>query len=77
MEKEYSYKVCYKLKGKKKLKVYMITNTYSLADWLIRWYAATPPPNKRTSKPITNVDWLIIPIRSLTEHKWRWRGCPF
>lgn len=77
MEKEYSYKVCYKLKGKKKLKVYMVTNTYGLADWHVRWYENNPPPDKCTSKPIKDADWLIIPVRSLTEHKWRWRGCPF
>ena len=77
MKKEYSYKVCYKKQGKKRIKVYEITNTYDLADWCVRWYVNNPPPDRKTGKIIQNADWLIIPIRTLIEHKWRWRGCPF
>ncbi len=73
----YSYKVCYKLKGKKRLKVYLITNTYDLAEWQVRWYENNPPPDRKTGKTIQNAEWLIIPIKSLIEHKRRWRGCPF
>ncbi len=73
----YSYKVCYKLKGKKRLKVYLITNTYDLAEWQVRWYENNPPLDRKTGKIIQNAEWLIIPIKSLIEHKWRWRGCPF
>lgn len=75
--KNYSYKVCYKTKGKDKTRVYLVTNTYDLADWHVRWYKSNPPIDKKTNKPIVYADWLIIPIRSLIEHKWRWRGCPF
>ena len=75
--KEYSYKVCYKKQGKKQIKVYLVTNTYDSADWNVRWYKNNPPADRKTGKIIQNADWLIIPIRTLIEHKWRWRGCPF
>ena len=34
---EYGYKVCYQQKGKRKLKIYLITNSYDLAFWEVRW----------------------------------------
>lgn len=73
----YSFKVCYKLKGRKRIKAYLIANTYELAAWHVRWYVTNPPPDKKTGKTIEHADWLIIPIRTLIEHKWRWRDCPF
>lgn len=74
--RSYSYKVCYKLKGKQKIKIYLVTNTYVLAVWHVRWYETNPPLDK-TGKLIQNADWLIFPIKTLIEHRRRWRGCPF
>lgn len=77
MKNDYGYKICYKLKGKKRLKVYLITNRYDGAVWDVRWYETHSPPDRKTGKPIENVTWLILPIKTLIEYKWRWRGCPF
>lgn len=76
MFKARSYKVCYKLKGKQRIKIYLVANTYDLALWHVRWYEINPPPDK-AGKLIENADWLILPIKTLIEHRWRWRGCPF
>jgi hypothetical protein len=67
---KYGYKVCYKQEGGEKLKVYLVTNTYDLAYWHIRWY-------ENHSPPIKNVIWQIVPIKTLFEYKLRWRNCPF
>lgn len=69
--KEYGYKVCYKKHGSNKWKVYLVTNTYSLATWHVRWYERDPP------KRLKSVVWDIFPILTLREYKTRWRGCPF
>ena len=74
--KSYGYKVCYKKQGKQKLKIYLITNTYDSAIWSVRWYDTHSPPNSKTGKPIENASLLIIPIKTLIEYIWRWRGCP-
>lgn len=39
----YGYKVCYKTQGSNKWKVYLVTNTYELALWHVRWYERDPP----------------------------------
>lgn len=77
IENSYGYKVCYKRQGKSKLKLYLITNTYDLANWHIRWYAKHTPSDRITKRPIENVEWLIVPIKTYIEYKRLWRGCPF
>ena len=73
----YSYKVCYKTHGSNKWKVYLVTNTYSLAAWHVRWYERDPPKGRITDEPIENVIWDIFPIKTPVEYDRRWRGCPF
>ncbi len=77
MNSKYGYKICYKLKGRKRLKVYLVTNRYDGAVWDVRLYETHSPPDRKTGKPIENAIWLILPIKTLIEYKWRWRGCPF
>ena len=74
---EYGYKVCYRKQGKEKLKIYLITNTYDLAEWHIRWYKKHTPTDSDTKRPLENVIWLIVPIKTYIEYKRLWRGCPF
>ena len=70
---KYGYKVCYVEKGKNKMKVYMVTNTYNLAMWHVRWYETHSPPENGPK----NVEWKGLPITSYLEYRWRWIGCPF
>ncbi len=74
---DYGYKVCYMRKGSNRLKVYLVTNTYESAQWNVRWYESHSPPDRKTLKPLIDVEWFIIPITTLLEYKRRWRGCPF
>lgn len=74
---EYGYKVCYRKQGKEKLKIYLITNTYDLAEWHIRWYKQNAPKDNKTKRPLENVIWIIVPIKTYIEYKRLWRGCPF
>ena len=74
---DYGYKVCYKLQGKNKLKLYLVTNTYDSAEWNVRWYETHSPLDRKTQQPLENVTWLIIPIKTFIEYKRLWRGCPF
>lgn len=76
-KKEYGYKVCYRKQGKNKIKIYLVTNSYDLAEWNIRWYKKETPLDRKTKRPIENVSWLIIPIKTYIEYKRLWRGCPF
>ncbi len=71
--KDYGYKLCYKELGKEKLKIYIITNTYDLALWHVRWYEKHSPPDKT----LLDVTWVIVPIKTYAEYKRLWRGCPF
>ena len=75
--KDYGYKVCYKLEGNSKIKVYLVTNTLDGAIWNVRWYERDPPKDRKTKLPILNATWLVVPIKTYLEYKWRWRGCPF
>ncbi len=77
MMKNYGYKVCYQKQGKRKIKCYLITNTYSSAEWCVRWYNSHTPPDRRTNRPLERVTWLIVPIKTFIEYKRLWRGCPF
>lgn len=74
---KYGYKVCYKKQGKEKLKIYLITNSYDLAEWHIRWYEKHTPKDRQTNRPLEKVIWLIVPIKTYIEYKRLWRGCPF
>lgn len=69
--RDYGYTVRYKRQGSDSWKVYLVTNTYALAEWHVRWYKREPP------KGLDNVVWDVLPILTLTEYKVRWRGCPF
>ena len=75
--KHYGYKVCYTEKGKHRIKLYLVTNTYDGAMWNVRWYESHSPPDRKTGKPIQNVTWLIIPIKHFLEYNRIWRNCPF
>lgn len=77
MKSKYGYKVCYRQQGKRKRKLYLVTNTYSSAEWSVRWYKSHSPPDRKTNQLLENVTWLIIPIKTFLEYKWLWRGCPF
>lgn len=70
---EYGYKLCYKKRGKEKLKIYLITNTYDLAQWHIRWYEKRSSPDKN----LLDVTWIIVPIKTYAEYKRLWRDVPF
>lgn len=70
--KDYGYKICYRRKGKNKLKSYIVTNNYDYALWRVRWLEI----NNR-DHPLGDVTWVILPITSYLEYKWLWRGCPF
>ena len=76
-DNNYGYKVCYRKIGKSKLKIYIVTNTYDLAAYHIRWYSKHTPKDRETKRPIENVVWLLVPIKTYIEYKRLWRGCPF
>ncbi|MCM1440796.1 MAG: hypothetical protein NC131_16580 [Roseburia sp.] len=71
--KDYGYKVCYKKQNRDKLKIYIITSTYDLAYYHVRWYENHSPPDKTLS----GVTWIIVPIKSYAEYKHLWRNVPF
>lgn len=75
--RNYGYKVCYKLLGKSKTKIYVVTNTYDFALWHVRWYEREPPKDRKTQLPIRGVEWLVVPIKTYLEYRRLWRGCPF
>ncbi len=76
-DNKYGYKVCYKKKGKRKIKTYLVTNTYNSAVDSVRWYENSPPKDRQTQELVINVVWIILPIKNFIEYKWRWKGCPF
>lgn len=76
-DNKYGYKVCYRKRGKEKLKIYLIVNTYDLAEWHIRWYAKHFPTYDKTKRRIKDVIWLIVPIKTYAEYKRLWRNVPF
>ena len=65
--KDYGYKICYRRKGKNKLKVFIVTKSYDYALWRVRWLESSTP----------DITWVVLPIKSFLEYKWLWRGCPF
>ncbi len=77
MVNRYGYKVCYKKQGSEKWKIYLVTNTYDLAAWHVRWYQREPPVDRITKQPILNVNWLVVPITTYKEYRRLWRDCPF
>lgn len=74
---KYGYTVRYKRQGSNKWKVYLVTNTYDLAVWHVRWYQREPPEDSETKLPILNAKWLIIPVKTYHEYRRLWRDCPF
>lgn len=77
MKNRYGYKVCYIKHGRRKQKLYLVTNTYNSAEWSVRWYETHSPLDRKTRKPLERVTWLIIPIKTYPEYKRLWRDCPF
>ncbi len=71
--KDYGYKVCYRKCGNEKLKIYLIVNTYDLAEFHIRWYEKHSSPDKT----LLDVTWVIVPIKTYAEYKRLWRNVPF
>jgi hypothetical protein len=74
---KYGYKICYRLQNNKKLKMYLIVNTYGGALWHVRWYEKQAPFDRKTNCLLVNAEWSIIPIKTNIEFKRLWRGCPF
>jgi len=77
LDNKYGYKVCYKEFGKNKLRIHMICNTKSLAEWEIQYYDSFKLFDKKINKLIINPIWYIIPIKTYFEYKKLLRGCPF
>lgn len=77
MNNKYGYKICYRIHGSDKMKIYLITNTYESAVWSVRWYENHSPPDRKTNEPLKNVTWQIVPIKTYPEYKRLWRDCPF
>lgn len=71
MDNKYGYKVCYTKIGKRREKLYLVTNTFDLAEWYIRWYEREPPPK------LKDVKWQIYEVKTLKEYEKLWKGCPF
>ncbi|MDE6473643.1 MAG: hypothetical protein K2L70_00890 [Clostridia bacterium] len=67
--RNYGYKLCYKKQNNSKLKVYIFTNSYSLANWHKKAY--------EKNSPLKNATWTVLPINSHWEYVQRWKGCPF
>lgn len=67
---KYGYKVCYKELEKSKLKLFLVTNSFDLAVWHVRWYEREPPPKVRTH------EWEIREVKTLKEYERLWKGCP-
>lgn len=74
---KYGYKVCYREYGKLKLKIHLICNSYELAVWEIQYCENNPQCDRNTNKSIIKPEWYLLPIKTLFEYKWLWRGCPF
>lgn len=70
MRKAYSYKVCYREHGSKKLKRHIVTNSYDGAIWYVEYYTKHPPNG-------IQAEWVVIPVTSKLKHKWLWQRCPF
>ena len=67
MRKAYSYEVCYPIKGSKKRKRYLVTDTYDGAIWDVEYYTKHPPNG------IPPADWFVVPVTNMIKHKWLWR----
>ena len=68
---KYGYKVCYRELGKSKLKLFLITNTFDLPVWHVRWYKRDPPHK------INNPLWEIHEVTTRKEYEKLWKCCPF
>ena len=74
---KYGYKLCHKNEGSKKLHIYVITNTFSLAEFEMQMCIKYPEQIKQSNKTIRGPTWLIIPIKNKREYKKLWKDCPF
>ena len=70
-DNKYGYKVCYKEYGKTKLKVFLVTNSFDLAIWHVRWYEREPPTKLKSPQ------WEIQEVKTKNEYEKLWKGCPF
>lgn len=77
IENKYGYKVCYQEFGKKKLKIYLITNTFDSAIWNIRWYEIHPQFDRFDNHKLINPTWHLFEIETKKEYEKLWKGCPF
>lgn len=76
MNNKYGYKICYCEKDKLKLKLHLVTNSYSHAKWRAEYFAKHQQTDKK-NRIIKNATWHVFPIKNFIEYKWLWRGCPF
>ena len=58
MEDKYGYKVSYQELGKRKIKLYLVTNTLDGAIWNVRWYQTTPQFDRKDNHLIDKPFWL-------------------
>ena len=67
---KYGYKVSYTELGKKKIKIYLVTNSLTGAIWNIRLYTKN---SHRIFKPFL----FLEKIKDIKEYNKLWKGCPF
>ena len=74
---KYGYKLCYKNKGNKKLHIYVITNTFDLANFEMQMCIKYPKQVEQSNNTIRGPTWKIIPIKHKKEYQKLWKNCPF
>ena len=77
LNNKYGYKVCYKEFGKRKMKIYLVTNTLDSAIWNVRWYESHPMLDRKNKHLLNKPIWHIMAIKDLREYEKLWKGCPF
>ena len=75
--KNYAYKVCYRIYGKHKIKIHFITFTYEDALSYKQYCEDYKQNDRDTNELILNAKWFIKPIRTYKKYMKIWRGCPF
>ena len=74
---KYGYKISYQECGKRKIKIYLVTNTLNSAIWNIRWYQTTPQFDRKDNHLIDKPFWFLEKVKNLKEYNKLWKGCPF
>ena len=74
---KYGYKLCYSLPKSNKKHLFIVTNTYGLAEFEMNICLKQPEQVKQSNKTIRGPTWHIIPIKNKKEYKKLWKGCPF